>query len=530
MVSQQHNGMEPRLDLGTSPGLSITSTIFPLCAITSSEYTAQLSLPVEQSSIQICSMAELQKPIHTLILDTGPIILNTPPISSLLSQCEQIVTTPAILPEIRDPIARSRFDTTVKPFLQLRRPKDDSLRFVREFARKSGDLGGLSAVDLEVLSLAYELECEQNGGDWRLRRAPGQKRVNGPPPGKMEETKEDRGTVDAAVDAENNKDQRSLNEASLGQELARNASGNSDGPKLEDKPHHETQAGDEVGKMRALRLDSYDGAANGRPQIQEGVSELKHRSTTAVVTSQASVESASASGEDSDPEGWITPSNLKKRQARDKTEPSSVPLSTSGHLRADDGNKKVTLSAALLTTDFAMQNVALLMNLNLISSSSSNLHQIRNLRTHILRCHACFMLVKDTTKQFCPRCGMPALTKVSCQINEKGETKVFLKKKMQWNTRGDRYSIPKPVSGSANGRWSGGGGKGGWGQGLILAEDQKEYVKAIGGVDGTSKKAKKEKNLMDIDSLPSIVSGDRSKPGGRPRVGAGRNINSKKRR
>lgn len=97
---------------------------------------------------------------------------------------------------------------------------------------------------------------------------------------------------------------------------------------------------------------------------------------------------------------------------------------------------------------------------------------------------------------------------------------------MQWNHRGDRYSIPKPVPGTASGKVGKGkaGGKGGWGQSLILAEDQKEYQRAI-----NSRSRKKETDLMDEDYLPGILTGERGRVGGRPKVGAGRNVNAKKR-
>ena len=121
--------------------------------------------------------------------------------------------------------------------------------------------------------------------------------------------------------------------------------------------------------------------------------------------------------------------------------------------------------------------------------------------------------------------GKPTLTRVSCSTNQQGQFKIHLKKNMQWNHRGDRYSIPKPVSGSANGKagQGGGGGKGGWGQSLILAEDQKEYQRAVSG-----KGIKKEMDLMDEDYLPGILTGERGRVGGRPRGGAGRIVIAKK--
>ena len=37
-----------------------------------------------------------------------------------------------------------------------------------------------------MLALGYELECQRNGGDWRLRRVVGQKWVNVNPPKRVE--------------------------------------------------------------------------------------------------------------------------------------------------------------------------------------------------------------------------------------------------------------------------------------------------------------------------------------------------------
>jgi RNA-binding protein NOB1 len=88
------------------------------------------------------------------------------------------------------------------------------------------------------------------------------------------------------------------------------------------------------------------------------------------------------------------------------------------------------------------------------------------------------------------------------------------------------YSVPKPIAGSANGKWKGGGGKGGWGTELVLAEDQKEFVRANAEEE---RRQRRERDLMDEDYLPGILTGERNKTGGRTKVGAGRNVNSKKR-
>jgi RNA-binding protein NOB1 len=189
-----------------------------------------------------------------------------------------------------------------------------------------------------------------------------------------------------------------------------------------------------------------------------------------------------------------------------------------------------------MTTDYAMQNVILQMNLNLISPS---LHRVKHIKTFILRCHgkfdflspskqfssyiACFLQVRDLEKQFCPRCGKDTLTRVTCTTSQNGEFKIHLKKNMQWNNRGNRFSVPKPVHGAANFRVQG-GGKGGWGNDLILSEDQKEYVKGL-----TEEKRAKKRDMMDPDNSPDFLTGNRHKAGGKVKVGAGRHVNSRKR-
>jgi RNA-binding protein NOB1 len=94
---------------------------------------------------------------------------------------------------------------------------------------------------------------------------------------------------------------------------------------------------------------------------------------------------------------------------------------------------------------------------------------------------------------------------------------------MQWNNRGNKYSVPKPVPGASNHRVKG-GGKGGWGNELILAEDQKEYTRLV-----TEARRQKKQDITDPDFLPSILSGDRSRAIGRPKIGPGRTVNSRKR-
>ncbi|KIX98686.1 uncharacterized protein Z520_05987 [Fonsecaea multimorphosa CBS 102226] len=431
-----------------------------------------------------------KKPVHTIILDASPLLLNTPGISTLLANGHVLVTTPSVLAEIKAEEARNRVETLYKPFLTVRSPNPESLKIVKDFARKTGDGAVLSHTDFEILALAYEIECERNGGDWRLRTTPGQKRLNGgPPPQTQNEVK-----------GEENQDQTPNAEDVV--------------EDLQGQAEKELDSIEE--KIDGLRLEEAEGQRDDA--AGEAIDETTEEATQPSEHQSESTppQPTETEGSDSD-EGWITPSNIKRRQAQDESAGSGSSKSSPKHLQV-----------ATMTGDFAMQNVLLQMNLNLISTKTCQ--RISQIKQFILRCHACFSTTKDTSKQFCPRCGKPTLTRVTCTTNDKGEVKLHLKKNMQWNNKGNVFSVPKPTSGSANQKWQGarhgGGGKGGWGNELILAEDQKEYVRAMAKM---KRDTRREKDLMDEDILPGILSGDRGHSAGRPRVGAGRTVNSRKR-
>ncbi|KAI9373757.1 Nin one binding Zn-ribbon like-domain-containing protein [Aspergillus egyptiacus] len=423
------------------------------------------------------------KPVHTIVLDAGPILKNNPPLSTLLAQCEELVITPSVVAEIRDPDARQRVETLYLPFLKQRTPSPKSVSVLSEFARKTGDRAVLSKTDIEVLALAYEIECERNGGDWRLRSVPGQKQVNGKPPAKIvEKAAEEQPQETAKADETENSEVEKV---------------------AEDMKNTTLESGEQeqVAECPAAeKPDAPEGTAQDLSTPQEPQNEA----------ADDNKEDDAAS--ESDGEEWITPSNLKKRQARDEAGSAIA------------GPEQKVMQVATMTTDFACQNVLLQMNLNLLSTTT--LQRIKHLKSFIKRCHACFSTTKDMNKQFCPRCGGDTLTRVSCTTTANGQFQMHLKKNMQWNNRGNRYSVPKPVHGSASGKWKGGGGKGGWGTELILAEDQKEYLKANAE---KQRQLRKERDLMDEDYLPGILTGERSKQTGRIRVGAGRHVNSRKR-
>lgn len=437
-----------------------------------------------------------QKPINILVVDTGPLVKNDPSINTLLAKATEIYTIPSVLTEIRDEATRTRVDTQLRPFLKLRNPRPESIQFVTAFARRTGDLEVLSKPDLHLIALTYELECEKNGGDWRLRKEPNQKGVNGKSPAQL------------AKDA----DQQEKNG---GEEEVTKSEPTAESTQEESNTVAPTEATPATETATAQQPE--DAPVVQQEEISHQMDELKLEPTsetkpmpTDPVELEA-VANAEEEEDDDDEDGWITPSNLKKHKEKDQLAAPEAPI------------HKV-LQVALLTSDFAMQNVTMRINLNLLSPSMARITRVKQ---WVLRCHGCFQVTRKMEKQFCPKCGQPTLTRVSCTTDQHGNFTLHLKKNFQFNKRGNVYSIPKPTHGTANAKYRGqGGGQGGWGTELLLAEDQKEYTRR----QDENRRAK-ARDLMDEDYLPGILTGNRQGAGGagRIKVGAGRGINAKKR-
>lgn len=101
---------------------------------------------------------------------------------------------------------------------------------------------------------------------------------------------------------------------------------------------------------------------------------------------------------------------------------------------------------ALMTVDFAMQNVMLQLGLKLVSIDET---RVLKRTTHFnLRCHACFKTTEDMSRKFCGGCGnVNTLKRVSVTVNEDGVKEIYINPKRTINTRGMKYSLPHPQGG-----------------------------------------------------------------------------------
>ena len=175
-----------------------------------------------------------------------------------------------------------------------------------------------------------------------------------------------------------------------------------------------------------------------------------------------------------DGEGWImTPTDITKLKAAGVLDPSrtvkdinNIPPSAS----SKNSNVEPALChrAACVTTDFAMQNVILQMNLELLSLDGI---RVRKLKNWVTRCGACYTVYTNTDtnnvvgplgkRLFCEKCGSDLMQRIAASVDGKtGRLRLHLSKKYQYNLRGTKFSLPKPGTGN---RFQGD---------LLLREDQ----------------------------------------------------------
>ncbi|KAJ7490321.1 Nin one binding Zn-ribbon like-domain-containing protein [Mycena galericulata] len=441
-----------------------------------------------------------------LVLDAGPLLSLSP----LRGLAETYLTVPQVLAELKDKRAREHFERlglSAGVKIEVVAPDAASLATVIQWAKKTGDYAVLSHPDLCVLALTYALhECEKKLANESAQKpdeaapaAPVETEIPKEPTPNIEEEEP---TADEEAEDVDNDEEQDLEPLDV--ELQ---------PLNENLPPP---------------TDSTD-VPSSPPSSPEPIFD-------------------DPSDEDDGEGEWITPSNvgLHKSRALDLL-PDGDGAGKKGKQKAED---EEVLGAGCMTADFAMQNVLLQMGLNLVGVEGK---RIQKVKSWVLRCHACFKICKDNTKKFCPSCGNATLLRASVTVSSPGAAadapamQVHLKANFQYRLRGTKYSIPAPKPGSA---------KKGTGEGLILREDQTEYLRAKKMADGRREReeAKMNKGIigresgagsvgswMDPDWMPEMLSvgaggkGRTMRPSGRdgdlPAIGYGRkNPNERKRR
>ncbi|GAX10279.1 RNA-binding protein NOB1 [Fistulifera solaris] len=157
-----------------------------------------------------------------------------------------------------------------------------------------------------------------------------------------------------------------------------------------------------------------------------------------------------------DGEGWITSTNeLKAMKSAGFLDPQRNPshLDMKANAPIVHG-PPISQRAACATTDFAMQNVILQMNLELLSVDGV---KVRKLKSWVTRCGACYKIYTNadnagplgSKRLFCERCGSDFMQRIAASVDGKtGRLRLHLSKKYKHNLRGTKFSLPKPGTGN----------------------------------------------------------------------------------
>merc|ERR1719223_453151 len=185
---------------------------------------------------------------------------------------------------------------------------------------------------------------------------------------------------------------------------------------------------------------------------------------------------------DDDGEGWVTSTQeISAMKASGNLDPFGG-RKQSRESKPQENLPSIGERTACATTDFAMQNVILQMNLELLSVDGV---KVRKLKSWVQRCGACFKVYteNDTKRLFCDRCGSDSIQRIAASLDVKtGRLRLHLSKKYKNSKRGTQFTLPKPGNGN---RFMGD---------LLLAEDQLMY-------GAWNQRVKKTKSKKEAESI-----------------------------
>lgn len=358
--------------------------------------------------------------VDCVVLDTAAFVMSAPIERWARTAC----TVPEVLAEIRDKAARERLNSL--PFaLKIQEPSIESLKFASNFAKKTGDFISLSAPDLRVIALAYQLEVERNGTA-NIKAAPIQPTL-----------------VPLSTPAASSAKLGSAKPATKSPDVVLPA--NADSTYVPNNLHH---AAFSQSAAEALPASSNNAATESKANaVQDNTVASSEQQEDKDVGRQ---NPAWGRWNANDDEGWITPANVQK-VSQAHTQRQGVEEVTN------------TISVGCVTADFAIQNVLLQMGIRVMSIDGK---VIKRIRTYVLKCSACLRVTHDNQREFCPACGNHTLYKIQVKVDNTGNVKYMEPKHRRFNLRGTIYTPPAP--------------KGGRETNIILREDQPERTRMQG--------------------------------------------------
>ncbi|KYM82393.1 Ras-related protein Rab-2 [Atta colombica] len=334
-----------------------------------------------------------------------------------------------------------------------------SAQGVTEFSKKSGDYISLSATDLKVIALTYQLEKEKVGSA-HLKEIPTIRIIK---PTIDKESRDDfklpvgfympkkkvryfnynvkaslNNTEKTDIIEENITHVQIIRDSAIDDTINGTEINNVEKQFIsctsassdESQSDYETASDKEDDKTNDLADKFFKLKCNPTDLEVESMGMYAMDDILASVDTSKSDESFEDKDKDDDggDSGWITPANV-----------SSIKKQIDSEILEE---KAATV--ACLTMDFAMQNVLMQMGLNVVALDG---RVIKQMRTFIFRCYACFKTTSIMTKIFCPHCGNRTLKKVEVTLDENGKQQIHINFRRSLSAKGKRFSLPTPKGG-----------------------------------------------------------------------------------
>uniref|UniRef100_A0A3Q3B627 RNA-binding protein NOB1 n=1 Tax=Kryptolebias marmoratus TaxID=37003 RepID=A0A3Q3B627_KRYMA len=370
--------------------------------------------------------------VEHVVADAGAFLKKAP----LQDIGKNIYTLRDVVDEIRDkPTRRS---LAFLPYqLHFKEPHPENIRHVTEFSKKTGDYPSLSATDVKVLALTYQLELEHIGTQ-HLKTEPEIKRSAGTPIIRQTQTEKE---------SSNQSDSEQFNSFQfwreplpsidtdlldlLGPAEVQNTNNKQTDTQTDNSEHFNSFQfwRDPLPSFDDGLLALLDGGISPSDDSPQMVERTEHQQSEDQSCDENKENKPEEEKDDEDDGGgWITPGNIRlvKMDSADWTAPADIRV-------------------GCLTTDFAMQNVLIQMGLHVLSVNGMVIRQARN---YILRCHACFKTTSNMNRVFCSHCGNRTLKKLAVTVSDDGSIQMhFSKNPKVLNPRGLRHSLPLPHGG-----------------------------------------------------------------------------------
>jgi len=368
--------------------------------------------------------------VKHVVVDSGGFIKNAP----LKDIAEKVYSIQDVVNEITDKATRQRLQ--VLPYdLKLREPSTEAIKLVTDFSKKTGDYRSLSAVDIKLMALVYQLEKELKGTD-HIKKEPQTKSSWNTTKKHLEKPTEiagfylkKKGDGDASsvsssrttsvceVDNVTDTLKTTTLESTAEEQISTSDS------QLDTEPPEPTDTQNNLLPPNPAAEHTVEAVTDKGLLHSDGQTLPSNLISEDVDDSEEEEES-----ESEDEEGWITPNNIQE-----------VKRSMGG---VDE--ERTAVEVGCLTLDFSMQNVLIQMGLNVISIDGM---LIKRAKSYVQRCSACMKICTNMEKEFCPVCGNHTLQRIAMTVNDDGSIQYFMSRRKPVSLRGLRHSLPNPKGG-----------------------------------------------------------------------------------